>query len=337
MISFSAMQTEPIIRVEDCAKVFRVHHKEPGLKGSLKSLVRRQWVETHALRGVNLEVGEGEIVGLVGANGAGKTTLVKILSGIIYPSCGKVSVLGYNPWDRHNAFRSRIALVMGQKAQLWWDLPAADCFILLREIYRIPPAEFDERLKSLADTLDVSGLLTTQIRRLSLGERMKMELIASLIHRPKVIFLDEPTIGLDLTSQRAIRDFLLRYREEYRPAMIVTSHYMEDIKSLCKRIVIIKKGAIVYDGELEHIIREHTHFKIIVAKLQEGSEEGATGEELRKLGNPSREDGGILRLQGTRERAAEASQFLLERFEIADLAIEEEDISTIIESVQTEG
>lgn len=330
--------SKQVIHVEDCSKVFRVHKKQPGLMGSIRSLFHRAWEEKQALRDVSLTVNEGEIVGLVGANGAGKTTLVKILSGIIHPSAGKVSVLGHNPWDRQNEFRSRIALIMGQKAQLWWDLPAADCFLLLREMYSVPRDVFARRLEELAATLDVRDLLTTQIRRLSLGERMKMELIAALLHSPKVLFLDEPTIGLDLTSQRAMRQFILQYRERHQPAMILTSHYMEDIKTMCRRIVIIRKGSVVYDGSIDHIVADHTRFKIVTAQLAgqmtrsdiEGVLPDGFAAEIHINGQE-------LRVQVERDRAADAAQFLLLQFDVADIAIEEEDISTIIESIQTEG
>ena len=237
-----------MIKVENLHKTFKVHKKEPGLKASGKSLFSRKWIEKKALVDVSLSIGEGEILGLVGANGAGKTTLVKILSGIIHPTSGTTHVLGFNPWERHNDFRKQIALIMGQKAQLWWDLPAEDCFLLLREIYQIPKKQYEENLSFLSNTLNISDQMNIQIRRLSLGERMKMELIAALLHNPRVVFLDEPTIGLDLTAQRAIRQFLLNYRQKHRPAMILTSHYMEDIEQLCERIIILRQGSVVYDG-----------------------------------------------------------------------------------------
>lgn len=198
-----------MISVGNLSKSFFIHRKDPGLAGSLRSLFVRKKTEIKALDNVSMSIAEGEIVGLIGANGAGKTTLVKVLSGIIHPDAGTVRVLGFDPWQRKNEFRSNISLIMGQKAQLWWDLPAADCFLLLREIYHIEKGAYNERLDFLASTLGVTGQLTTQIRRLSLGERMKMELIATLLHNPKVVFLDEPTIGLDLTAQKAIRSFLL--------------------------------------------------------------------------------------------------------------------------------
>ncbi|NJN14572.1 MAG: ATP-binding cassette domain-containing protein [Planctomycetes bacterium] len=218
-----------MIETRGLSKIFHVHKKDPGLWGSVRSLFRRRRIEKHAVREVTVRVDEGEIVGLVGANGAGKTTLVKMLAGIIHPTSGEARVLGHVPWERDDRLRRRLALIMGQKAQLWWDLPAADGFLLLKEIYRIPDAEYRATLDYLTTVLEIGKELNVQVRRLSLGERMKMELIAALLHRPRVVFLDEPTIGLDLSAQRAIRDFILAYREEHAPAMLLTSHYMEDI------------------------------------------------------------------------------------------------------------
>lgn len=328
---------QPTIYVKNCSKFFKIHKKEAGLKASLRSLFVRKWEKMQALNNVSLEINEGEIVGLVGANGAGKTTLVKILSGIICPDTGDISVMGFNPWERKDAFRSRIALIMGQKAQLWWDLPAADCFLLLKEIYKIPNDDFEKRLQYLSVELNVNTLLTTQIRRLSLGERMKMELIAALLHNPKVVFLDEPTIGLDITSQRSIRKFLLQYKADYKPAMILTSHYMEDIQQLCKRIIILKKGEVVYDGSLQHVINDHTHYKIIVIQLKHSMDAGDIAGKLpENFGTVIENSGPTARIRVPRTESADAAHFLLQNFEIEDLAIAEEDINTIIESLQTE-
>ena len=338
-----------MIQVENLTKTFRVHKKEPGLMGSLRSLVRRQWIEKPALRGISLKVEEGEILGLVGANGAGKTTLVKILAGIIHPDQGEVRVLGHRPWDRNNEFRRRIALIMGQKAQLWWDLPAADCFLLLREIYGHPHKDWKENQAFLANALGVEDLLTTQIRRLSLGERMKMELIAALLHEPRVVFLDEPTIGLDLTAQRAIRDFLLDYRKRRRPAMILTSHYMEDIERLCKRIVIIREGLVVYDGPLDKIVRDYARHKIISVRMTRDLTENESADDGSPVGINGRgpfpvELGKVLELerdfvkfQVLRDKTAEAAQFILSNYPAMDLGIEEEEIGSIIEEIMRAG
>jgi ABC-2 type transport system ATP-binding protein len=333
-VRVSAKHADPaapnaMIQVENLAKSFRVHQKEPGLMGSVRSLFKRDWVDKHALKGVSLNVKAGEIVGLVGANGAGKTTLVKALAGIIHPTSGSAKVLGFTPWERENDFRRQIALIMGQKAQLWWDLPAADCFLLLREIYQIPKAKFEASLDFLTRTLDVKDQLKIQIRRLSLGERMKMELIAALLHQPKVVFLDEPTIGLDLTAQRAIREFILHYSKDHKPAMILTSHYMEDIERLCERIVIIREGAFVYDGALSGISKEFGAHKVITARLAK-----TTAQQLpASLGEVVSRTDDAIKVKVSREKIPEAASEILRLFPVADLGIEEEDIGTLIESL----
>ena len=325
-----------MITTHNLSKTFRVHKKEPGLKASLKSLVKRNWIEKKALDGVTLTIGEGEIVGLVGANGAGKTTLVKILSGIIHPSSGSAQVLGHNPWDRSNEFRRQIALIMGQKAQLWWDLPAEDCFLLLREIYQIPKKQYRDNLDFLSDTLNVREQMNIQIRRLSLGERMKMELIAALLHNPRVVFLDEPTIGLDLTAQRAIRQFLLNYRQKYRPAMIVTSHYMEDIEQLCKRIIILRNGSVVYDGRLSNVTKDYADRRIISVTLRNGLKP-VKFRMPERLGSVHASLPGRVEVKVNRKSVSEAAAYILKNLPVNDLTIKEEDISDIIEVLIREG
>jgi ABC-2 type transport system ATP-binding protein len=306
------------------------------LKGSLRALVRRQWVEKHALQGVSLRVEAGEILGLVGANGAGKTTLVKILAGIVYPSGGSASVLGFTPWERRNDFRRQIALIMGQKAQLWWDLPAADCYLLLKEIYLIPDADYRERLDELVTTLGVKDQLRVPIRNLSLGERMKMELIAALLHRPKVIFLDEPTIGLDITAQRAMRTFILNYSKTYKPAIILTSHYMEDIEELCERIVVIRNGSFVYDGPLTTILQKVAQYRVIEAELPVDTDDDAVRGPYTHAEVLSYEEH-ILKLRVAREHVAQTVSELLSKTAVLDLNFEEEDISLVIEQLMRTG
>ena len=322
-----------MIEVEALSKTFHVHRKAPGLWGSVRSLFHREQVAKHAVREVTFRVDEGEIIGLIGANGAGKTTLVKMLAGIIHPTGGDARVLGFRPWERDNRFRRQIALIMGQKAQLWWDLPAADCFLLLREIYQIPEARYAERLDYLAGVLDVRDELNVQIRRLSLGERMKMELIASLLHAPRVVHLEEPTIGLDITDQRAIRDFILEYREEHRPAMILTSHYMEDIERLCERIVIIREGAIVYDGPLREVVERYAQHKVVTARFGPESGPSPSDGDLDGLGHVVERTDALVRLQVARADVASSASALLARFPVADLSIEEEDVGSIIEQI----
>jgi ABC-2 type transport system ATP-binding protein len=304
-----------MIRVKDLSKSFTTHVKEPGLKGSFKSLFSRKYVEKHALKSVSLEIEQGEIIGLIGANGAGKTTLVKILSGIVHPSSGEATVLGHVPWERPNDYRRQMSLIMGQKYQVWWDLPALDSFLLLKEIYQIPEAQYNYNIEFLAETLSVKDQLKTQVRKLSLGERMKIELMASLLHNPKVIFLDEPTIGLDLTAQKAVRQFIKNYQKEFRPITILTSHYMEDIKELCPRVVIIKEGEFVYDGEL--------------AKIQ-----GMMGDN--KVISVTTIDK-TFKVQIPRTELSQKTQELFETHDVLDLNIQDPSIEEVIESIMKHG
>lgn len=339
-----------MIKARGLAKTFRVHKKEAGLKGSLRSLFAREWATVHALKGADLDVEAGEIVGLVGANGAGKTTLVKALAGILHPTGGTAEVLGHVPWKRHDDFRRQIALIMGQKAQLWWDLPAADGFLLLREIYQVPRARFQANLDALVEALQIRDKLGIQIRRLSLGERMKMELIAALLHQPKVVFLDEPTIGLDLAAQRAIREFILDYRRRENPAMILTSHYMEDIERLCERIVLMREGELVYDGPRAKLVSTYARHKVLTAHLRVDAQGGGSpsGDGIPADGPPRPEPGRgpgeilewnsiLLKVKVDRTEAAAAASHLLQAYPVADLSIEEEDIGTVIEALLKKG
>lgn len=305
-----------MIHVKNLSKTFTVNEKEPGLKGSFKSLFKRKIITKYALNNINFDIHEGEIVGLIGANGAGKTTLSKILSGIIHPSSGEISVLGTDPWKREISFRKKMSLIMGQKASLWWDLPALDCYLLLKEIYQINDEDYHTRLNFLAETLGIKDQLKVQIRRLSLGERMKVELIAALLHNPQVVFLDEPTIGLDLTAQKAVRKFLLDYRRQFNPCMILTSHYMEDIEELCERIIILKEGSIVYDGPLKDIIAKYANEKQIILTLMNGD---------------------IIKERAPRDGIGERISALLKSHDVLDLSVTEIEISEIIEKILRQG
>jgi ABC-2 type transport system ATP-binding protein len=326
-----------MIEVDHLSKSFTVHRKRPGLRASMRALFVRERVVKQAVRDVSLRIGEGEIVGLVGPNGAGKTTLVKMLAGIIHPTAGEARVLGYRPWDRDDRFRRQIALIMGQKASLWWDLPAGDCFLLLREIYQIPEPRFSEALAYLAATLRVENELHIQIRRLSLGERMKMELIAALLHGPRVVFLDEPTIGLDLSAQRAIREFILHYRERHQPAMILTSHYMEDIKRLCERIVLIQHGTIVFDGPLTQVVTTYARHKILTAHLHDLPEDAVLPIPSSLPGEVIELTRDVVRLRVHRDRVTRSAQELLSRLPVGDINIEEVDVGTVIEQIFEDG
>lgn len=304
-----------MIKVQNLRKTFISHIKEPGLKGSIKALVKRETKVKEALKSVNLEIQQGEIIGLIGANGAGKTTLVKILSGIVHPTSGEATVLGFKPWERHNEYRKQMCLIMGQKAQVWWDLPALDSFLLLKEIYQIPDTIYKRNLEFLAETLMVKDHLRTQVRKLSLGERMKIELMAALLHQPSVIFMDEPTIGLDLSAQRAVREFMKNYQKEFKPITILTSHYMEDIKELCPRVVIIKEGEFVYDGALSKI-------------------QGMLGDE--KCLSVTTKDS-TYTLNVPRSELASKTSEIFKANEVLDLNIHDPSIEDVIESIMKHG
>jgi ABC-2 type transport system ATP-binding protein len=259
-----------IIKTTDLTKTYKLFEKEAGLKGSIKSLFRRKYTCKTALTGFNFEVSEGEFVGLIGPNGAGKTTLVKMLTGIIAPTSGDISVLGYYPNKLENEFKKQYAVVMGQKSQLFFELSAGDTFLLFKELYRIPTAEYQRNIDYFVKLFDVEKLLNVQVRTLSLGERMKMELIVALLHNPKVLFLDEPTIGLDAIAQRQIRTFLKEVNETKGTTIILTSHYMEDIRKLCKRCVVVNNGDKIYDGNTDALFDKYrTHKKITLSFAEE--------------------------------------------------------------------
>jgi ABC-2 type transport system ATP-binding protein len=241
-----------MIKCQGLTKTFQSYKKEPGITGSIKALFKRNYIEKSAVENFNLDIRPGEIIGLLGPNGAGKTTLMKMFTGIIVPSSGTLEVLGFKPHERDKEFRKKISLVMGQKSQLWWDIPAMDSFLLLQKYYEIPKKNFNERVGYLSDLLEVKKYLHIHVRKLSLGERMKLELMASLLHDPKIIFLDEPTIGLDLLAQENIRDFIKAYHQEHKVTLILTSHYMADVAALCKRLVLIFEGKKRYDGSIEN-------------------------------------------------------------------------------------
>jgi len=260
-----------MIEVENLTRVFRTYKKQPGFWGGVKGLFRREFEETRAADGITFSIKEGEFVGFLGPNGAGKTTTLKMLSGLIYPTSGTARVAGYDPSKRENDYRRLFALVLGQKNQLWWDLPAIESFNLLRAIYGLPAAPFKTTLDELVDLLKVAPKLNVQVRELSLGERMKMELIAALLHRPRVLFLDEPTIGLDVVSQKAVREFLRDYNRRHRTTILLTSHYMADITSLCERVIVIDHGKKIYDGDLDRIAGAGAGQRIIKFRPRDGA------------------------------------------------------------------
>ena len=255
------------IIVDRLVKNFEVTQKEPGFTGAVKSLFSPKKKHVHALKGISFTIQPGELVGFIGPNGAGKTTTLKTLSGLLYPTSGFVEVLEYDQWDRKPEFLKQIALVMGQKNQLWWDLPASETFELNRAIYEIPRREYEENLKEIVDLLEIGKLISTPVRKLSLGQRMRMELTAALLHKPKVLFFDEPTIGLDLIAQQKMRDFIYEYNKKFGATIILTSHNMDDLVNLCRRVIVIDEGRILFDGALDELTEKFAKEKIIKATL----------------------------------------------------------------------
>jgi ABC-2 type transport system ATP-binding protein len=320
------LSTNPIISTTALTKTYRRHKKEAGFAGSLKSLFKRQYEETKAVQQVNFQVEEGELVGFLGPNGAGKTTTLKMLSGLLHPTSGDAKVLGYTPWLRDDRFRRQFALVMGNKNQLWFDIPAMDSFKLNQQIYGVDEKSFKETVGELAALLGVEKLMDVQVRNLSLGERMKMELIASLIHRPRVLFLDEPTIGLDVVSQKAIREFLKEYNRKTRTTVILTSHYMEDIRALCPRVLLINQGTLMFDGPLNDLTAKYRRFKRLRVVFKEAVDKAG----LMELGKVVEFENQILLLEVAEDRSTDAAREILTRYPVQDITVEEQPVDELV-------
>lgn len=301
-----------VIETKNLTRSYKTYSKKEGIWNSIKGLWDREYSEKIALQSANLQIESGKIVGLVGANGAGKTTLLKILAGLIYPSSGSVSVLGYNPWGRDSAFLKQMSLLLGQKNQLWWDISARDSYQLLAKIYELDTTQAKQRVIALAEMLHCEQVLDTQLRRLSLGERMKMEIIGALLHQPKVLFLDEPTIGLDIVAQNAIREFLETYVKEFKPVVILTSHYMDDIAQLADQLLLISKGQIVYDGTVDHFMQGSDLTKKIIFRYKNDNIERQIVCHSSELSNKLTD--------------------LLKQGEVSDLKIVEVDFEEVIHS-----
>ncbi len=317
------------IIVDRLVKNFEVNQKEPGLTGAVKSLFSSKKKIVHALRGISFSIQPGELVGFIGPNGAGKTTTLKTLSGLLYPTSGFVEVLEHDPWARKPEFLKQIALVMGQKNQLWWDLPAIETFELNRAIYEIPQRAYMDNLKELVDLLEIGELINTPVRKLSLGQRMRMELTAALLHKPKVLFLDEPTIGLDLVAQQKMRDFIYDYNTKFGATIILTSHNMDDLTDLARRVIVIDEGQLLFDGALEELVSKFAKEKIIKATL--GSGDNIKG--LDKIGKVKKLSFPEVTIAVPREATAMAASELLQNFPVEDLTIEEIPIEDIIRKV----
>jgi ABC-2 type transport system ATP-binding protein len=319
----------PIIEIHGLVKTYRVYQKEEGLLAAMRGLFRRRHRNVYAVRGIDLDVKQGEFVAFLGPNGAGKTTTLKILSGVINPTSGEARVMGHVPWKRENAYRRRFALVMGQKNQLWWDLPAQESFRLHQQIYRIEPDQFRRTLDELTGLLDVRKLLGQPVRELSLGERMKMELTAALLHSPEVLFLDEPTIGLDVVAQHNIQQFLRHYQEARKITILLTSHYMKDVAALCRRVVIIAQGRIRYDGSLSGVIDEFSSYKVVTLLFAEDR----PLDDLARWGEVIEANPPRAKIRVERSKVAETLSAILSRHAIADVAVEEPPLEEVIAEV----
>ena len=323
-----------MIEVENLTRVFRTYKKRPGFWGGVRGLFHRDFEETRAADQVSFSIAEGEFVGFLGPNGAGKTTTLKMLSGLIYPTSGKARVAGFDPSRRENAYRRLFALVLGQKNQLWWDLPALESFYLLRAIYDLDPAQYQATLDELVDLLGVRAKLNVQVRELSLGERMKMELIAALLHRPRVLFLDEPTIGLDVISQKAVRDFLRDYNRRHRTTILLTSHYMADISQLCERVIVIDHGRKIYDGALDRIAGAGARQRII--RFRPG--DGAFPAGWRPAHGTARvADDGEITIHVASEKVTDVCQQILNQGAVEDITIQDVPLEDIISEIFSRG
>ncbi len=315
-----------IIEIEQLTKSYQVYQKQEGLLAAVRGLWHREYRDVEAVRAIDLTVDQGEFVAFLGPNGAGKTTTLKLLSGVIYPTSGTARVMGHIPWHRDNDYRRRFALVMGQKNQLWWDLPAQESFRLHEQIYRIDGTDFQRTLDELSDLLSVRDLLGRPVRELSLGERMKMELIAALLHSPEVLFLDEPTIGLDVVAQHNIQQFLRFYQEERKITILLTSHYMKDIAALCRRVVVITDGAIKFDGSLSGIVDSFSGSKILRLQLADG--QSADGLErfaqVESIVLPK------VTLRCSRHEVTKMLASILGQYQVDDIAVEDPPLEEVI-------
>jgi ABC-2 type transport system ATP-binding protein len=322
---------EPVIRVRDLRKTFVVSRREAGIGAAFRSLLRRETDDVRAVDGISFDLAPGEIVGFLGPNGAGKTTTLKMLSGLLHPTSGEVSVLGFAPRKREKEFLRRITLVMGQRNQLVWDIPAADSFELNRVIYRIPAADYRRTLDELTEILELGGILSKPVRNLSLGERMRCELAAALLHRPQVVFLDEPTIGLDVTMQRRIRSFIAEHNQRSGATVLLTSHYMADVEALCRRVIVIHHGKLLFDGELSALVKRFAAYKTIVVQL------GECSADLSAYGEVVSCEEGSATLRVKKEETARVTGRLLADLPVTDLTVEDPPIEDVIERVFAEG
>jgi ABC-2 type transport system ATP-binding protein len=323
----------PIIEADHLSKTYRVFQKKEGFLGAVRGLFRRQYKEVRAVDGVSFTIEPGEMVAFLGPNGAGKTTTLKMLSGLIFPSGGSARVLGFVPWERADAFRRRFSLVMGQKNQLWWDLPAGDSFQLHQEIYSLDHAEFQRTLGELTELFGVGELTRQPVRELSLGERMKMELIAALLHRPQLLLLDEPTIGLDVLAQVTIQKCLKEYNTTRGVTMLLTSHYMRDVEALCKRVLVITHGKVVYDGPLARITEQFGQSKLVRLQFDgDGIPDG-----LERFGEVTGREGPVASLKVDRAHVSKVLEAIFDHYTVVDVSVQDPPLDQMIARVFEEG
>lgn len=330
----SKMQnSSPLIHLNELTKVYTIHEREAGLAAAVRSLVKRKERHIRAVDEICFDVTGGEIVGFLGPNGAGKTTTLKMLSGLLHPTSGEVDVLGFTPWQRDKSFLRQITLVMGQRNQLIWDIPAIDSYQLNRVIYRIPEDQFQETLSELVELLELGSLIQKPVRNLSLGERMKCEIAGALLHRPQVLFLDEPTIGLDVTAQRRIREFIAEYNRRHGATVLLTSHYMADVEALCQRVIVIHHGKLLFDGDLSVLVGRFSLHKTIVVKLSPGATGGRGAEALDVYGDVMAYTDGQATIRVPKGDAAAVTGRLIADFPVHDLTIQDPPIEEVIEQV----
>ena len=324
------IESDSAVSVSELRKVFTVPVREAGLKAAAKSLIRRRTREVEAVREVSFAIATGEIVGFLGPNGAGKTTTLKMLSGLLHPSAGMARVLGHEPWKRERSYLQRMTLVMGNRNQLQWDLPALDSFELTSAIYRLPEAPFVAQRDELIELLELGPLVDKPVRNLSLGERMKAEIANSLLHQPEILFLDEPTLGLDVTMQRRIRAFLGDYNRRHQSTVMLTTHYMADVEALCERVIVIHHGSILFDGPLAELAKRFSGHKTIVVTLEEPG-------DLSELGEVVETSSTRTTLRVPREDAASVTARLLSSYDVRDLTVEDPPIEDAIELAFASG
>jgi len=320
-----------VIAVNGLTRTFRTYKKQPGFGGAVKGLFHRQYEQLVAVNDVSFIIEPGELVGFLGPNGAGKTTTLKMLAGLLHPTGGSARVLGYVPWERADGYRRQFALVLGQKNQLWWDLPARESLELNAKIYGIPADRFEHTVAEMSEMLNVRDKLNVSVRELSLGERMKMELVASLLHQPKVLFLDEPTIGLDVVSQKVVREFIRRHNTEQQTTILLTSHYMADIQALCDRVIIIDHGKIFFDGRLGEIVDRFADFKLVTIQCEKANDFPA--EHLARYGEVVEKNAGSIQFKVKRDRVIPVCKSLLDELSVTDIDIQEVPIEDVIRQI----